>query len=81
MPESGHGLNLFQALVISMSLILGLKNFDLEPDTLQLAKSLLNTAQLRTGPGSGHELDLGTAALPAICAYLACVRCVNSLSD
>jgi hypothetical protein len=55
-----------------------LNRFGLEPERLQLAKSLLHTAQLRTGSGSGHELDKGAAGLPAICAYIACKRYVRT---
>ncbi|KAL7279985.1 hypothetical protein ACG7TL_006396 [Trametes sanguinea] len=40
-------------------------------DTLERAKSILHTASIKTGQGSGYELGQGLSGLPAICAYIA----------
>ncbi len=44
---------------------------ELNVDTFEKAKSVLNTAKLKTGSGSGYELGEGAIGLPAICAYIA----------
>ncbi|KAI0699314.1 hypothetical protein C8T65DRAFT_793293 [Cerioporus squamosus] len=44
---------------------------DINFETFNKAKSLLNTAKLKTVPGSGYELGEGATGLPAICAYIA----------
>lgn len=43
-------------------------------ETISKARELLNLAQTKTGPGSGHNLGSNASALPAICAYLASER-------
>ncbi|PFH51250.1 hypothetical protein AMATHDRAFT_59558 [Amanita thiersii Skay4041] len=51
-----------------------LSNMNLQSETLELARSLLHEATLKTKPGSGHELGSRTTGLPAICAYIASQR-------
>ncbi|KAL1950360.1 hypothetical protein VTO73DRAFT_5484 [Trametes versicolor] len=40
-------------------------------ETLERAKAILNTASIKTAPGSGYELGQGSSGLSAICAYIA----------
>ena len=49
-------------------------------ETFEKAKSVLYTAKLKTGPGSGYELGEGATGLPAICAYLAAEKSVLFLT-
>ncbi|KAF8628682.1 hypothetical protein AX15_003803 [Amanita polypyramis BW_CC] len=51
-----------------------LNNMNLNPETLELAKSILRETTVRTKPGSGFELGPHTTGLPAICAYIASKR-------
>ncbi|KAL0953403.1 hypothetical protein HGRIS_004642 [Hohenbuehelia grisea] len=46
------------------------------PETLSKARAILRLAQLKTIPGSGHELGALATGLPAICALLASQRCL-----
>ncbi|KAF8651923.1 hypothetical protein AX16_004568 [Volvariella volvacea WC 439] len=48
-----------------------------EDETYLTAQPLLRLAQVRTGPGSGHDLGPHTVGLPAICAYIASKRLKN----
>ena len=52
-----------------------LNNMNLNPETLELATSILREASVKTKPGSGFELGPYTTGLPAICAYIASKRC------
>lgn len=52
-----------------------LKRFQLDPETFDLAKQIYRQIQVKTAPGSGHELGAGVIGVPAISAYLACVQC------
>ena len=54
-----------------------LKRFQLDPETFDLAKQIHRQIQVKTGPGSGHELGVGVIGIPAIAAYLACVQYVR----
>ena len=54
-----------------------LKRFQLDPETFDLAKQIHRQIQVKTGPGSGHELGGGMVSVPAIAAYLACVQYVR----
>lgn len=40
-------------------------------ETLERARAILNTASIKTAPGSGYELGQGSSGLSAICAYIA----------
>ena len=51
-----------------------LNNMNLMPETLELAKTILREATLKTKPGSGYEIGSRSTGLPAICAYIACNR-------
>ena len=53
-----------------------LKRFQLDPDAFDLAKQIHRQIQVKTAPGSGHELGAGIIGVPAIAAYLACVQYV-----
>jgi hypothetical protein len=53
-----------------------LKRFQLEPEAFDLAKQIYRQIQVKTAPGSGHELGPGAVGVPAIAAYLACVQYV-----
>jgi hypothetical protein len=55
-----------------------LKRFQLDPETFDLAKQIYRQIQVKTAPGSGHELGAGVIGIPAISAYLACVQCVHA---
>ena len=54
-----------------------LKRFQLDPETFSLAKQIYRQVQVKTAPGSGHELGAGVIGVPAIAAYLACVQYVQ----
>ena len=54
-----------------------LKRFQLDPEAFNLAKQVYRQIQVKTAPGSGHELGAGVIAVPAIAAYLACVQYVR----
>ena len=54
-----------------------LKRFQLDPEAFDLAKQVHRQIQVKTAPGSGHELGGGVIAVPAIAAYLACVQYVR----
>lgn len=54
-----------------------LKRFQLDPEAFDLAKQIHRQVQVKTAPGSGHELGAGVIAVPAIAAYLACVQYVR----
>ena len=54
-----------------------LQRFQLDPDAFNLAKQIYRQIQVKTAPGSGHELGVGVAGVPAIAAYLACVQYVH----
>jgi hypothetical protein len=54
-----------------------LKRFQLDPEAFDLAKQIHRQVQVKTAPGSGHELGAGVIAVPAIAAYLACVQYVH----
>lgn len=51
-----------------------LSNMGLNPDTLELAKSIMHEATVKTKPGSGYDLRHRATGLPAICAYIASHR-------
>lgn len=51
-----------------------LKRFQLDPEAFDLAKQIYRQIQVKTAPGSGHELGAGVIGVPAISAYLACVQ-------
>jgi len=53
-----------------------LRRFQLDLEAFDLAKQIRGQAQVKTAPGSGHELEAGVIAVPAIAAYLACVQYV-----
>lgn len=53
-----------------------LKRFQLDPEVLELAKQIYRQIQVKTAPGSGHELGAGAAGVPAMAAYLACAQYV-----
>ena len=55
-----------------------LKRFQLEPEAFDLAKQIYRQIQVKTAPGSGHELGAGAIGVPAISAYLACTQCVRA---
>jgi len=55
-----------------------LKRFQLDPEAFDLAKQIYRQIQVKTAPGSGHELGAGVIGVPAIAAYLACVQCVRT---
>ena len=55
-----------------------LKRFQLDPETFDLAKQIYRQIQVKTAPGSGHELGAGVIGVPAIAAYLACVQYVRA---
>ena len=55
-----------------------LQRFQLDPDAFNLAKQIYRQIQVKTAPGSGHELGVGAAGVPAIAAYLACVQYVHT---
>jgi len=54
------------------------KRFQLDPEAFDLAKQIHRQVQVKTAPGSGHELGAGVIAVPAIAAYLACVQYVHT---
>ena len=54
-----------------------LKRFQLDPEAFDLAKQIYRQIQVKTAPGSGHELGAGVIGVPAIAAYLACVQYVR----
>ena len=56
-----------------------LKRFQLDPEAFDLAKQIYRQIQIKTAPGSGHELGTGVIGVPAISAYLACVQCVCTI--
>ena len=55
-----------------------LKRFQLDPEAFDLAKQIYRQIQVKTAPGSGHELGAGVIGVPAIAAYLACVQYVRT---
>ena len=55
-----------------------LKRFQLDPEVFDLAKQIHRQIQVKTAPGSGHELGAGIIGVPAIAAYLACVQYVRT---
>ena len=58
-----------------------LKRFQLDPEAFDLARQIYRQIQVKTAPGSGHELGAGVIGVPAIAAYLACVQyvCVSRI--
>ena len=54
-----------------------LRRFQLDPEAFDLAKQIYRQIQVKTAPGSGHELGAGVIGVPAIAAYLACVQYVR----
>ena len=55
-----------------------LKRFQLDSEAFDLAKQIYRQIQVKTAPGSGHELGAGVIGIPAIAAYLACVQYVRT---
>ena len=55
-----------------------LRRFQLDPEAFDLAKQIYRQIQVKTAPGSGHELGAGVAGVPAVSAYLACVQYVRA---
>jgi len=55
-----------------------LKRFQLDPEVFDLAKQIHRQIQVKTAPGSGHELGAGIIGVPAIAAYLACAQYVRA---
>lgn len=55
-----------------------LKRFQLDPETFDLAKQIYRQIQVKTAPGSGHELGAGVIGVPAVAAYMACVQYVRA---
>src|SRR5882762_8414256 len=55
-----------------------LKRFQLDPEAFDLARQIYRQIQVKTAPGSGHELGAGVIGVPAISAYLACAQYVRA---
>ena len=55
-----------------------LKRFQLDPETFDLAKQIYRQIQVKTAPGSGHELGAGVIGVPAVAAYMACIQYVRA---
>ncbi|KAF9643594.1 hypothetical protein BDM02DRAFT_3191430 [Thelephora ganbajun] len=57
------------------------RRFQLDPEAFDLAKQIYRQIQVKTAPGSGHELGASIVGVPAIAAYLACIHLNSSDVD
>jgi len=73
-PPSSFRPNLKMAHLVEAQL----KRFQLDPEAFDLAKQIHRQIQVKTAPGSGHELGAGIIGVPAIAAYMACVQYVRA---
>lgn len=58
-----------------------LDNFLASTETRNLGAEILRLAQVKTGPGSGHELRELRVGLPAVAILIACERWANVLAQ